>query len=155
MQRPREKLRKQENANIDYMMRIHRRIDQIVADPATADALKPWYMFMCKRPCFHNDYLPSFNLPNVHLVDTKGQGITQISTKGPVFDGKEYPFDLLVYATGFEVQQTGIYNDIVGAGGVNLQDKYAQGIRTLLVFIRQVFRTCSSWADIKPPSSST
>ncbi|MEC8350078.1 MAG: NAD(P)/FAD-dependent oxidoreductase [Pseudomonadota bacterium] len=129
---PEEKLRKQENANIDYMMRIHRRIDQIVADPATADALKPWYMFMCKRPCFHNDYLPSFNLPNVHLVDTKGQGITQISTKGPVFDGKEYPLDLLVYATGFEVQQTGIYNDIVGEGGVNLQDKYAHGIRTLL-----------------------
>ena len=94
---PEEKLRKQENANIDYMMRIHRRIDQIVADPATADALKPWYMFMCKRPCFHNDYLPSFNLLNVHLVDTKGQGITQISTKGPVFDGKEYPLDLLVY----------------------------------------------------------
>ena len=129
---PEEKLRKQENANIDYMMRIHRRIDEIVQDPATADALKPWYMFMCKRPCFHNEYLPSFNLPNVHLVDTQGQGITQISPQGPVFDGKEYGLDLLIYATGFEVQQTGIYNDIVGAGGVNLQDKYAQGIRTLL-----------------------
>ena len=129
---PEEKLRKQENANIDYMMRIHRRIDEIVNDPATADALKPWYMFMCKRPCFHNEYLPSFNLPNVHLVDTQGQGITQISPQGPVFDGKEYGLDLLIYATGFEVQQTGIYNDIVGAGGVNLQDKYAQGIRTLL-----------------------
>ena len=129
---PEEKLRKQENANIDYMMRIHRRIDEIVDDPATAHALKPWYMFMCKRPCFHNEYLPSFNLPNVHLVDTQGQGITQISPLGPVFDGKEYGLDLLIYATGFEVQQTGIYNDIVGAGGVNLQDKYAQGIRTLL-----------------------
>jgi len=129
---PEEKLRKQENANIDYMMRIHRRIDEIVDDPATADALKPWYMFMCKRPCFHNEYLPSFNLPNVHLVDTQGQGITQISPQGPVFDGKEYGLDLLIYATGFEVQQTGIYNDIVGAGGVNLQDKYVQGIRTLL-----------------------
>jgi cation diffusion facilitator CzcD-associated flavoprotein CzcO len=114
------------------MMRIHKRIDEIVNDPVTADALKPWYMFMCKRPCFHNDYLPSFNLPNVHLIDTKGQGITEISPKGPVFDGKEYDLDLLIYATGFEVQQTGIYNDIVGAGGVNLQDKYAQGIRTLL-----------------------
>jgi cation diffusion facilitator CzcD-associated flavoprotein CzcO len=129
---PEEKLKKQENANIDYMMRIHKRIDEIVDDPATADALKPWYMFMCKRPCFHNEYLPSFNSPNVHLVDTKGQGITQISPKGPVFEGKEYELDLLVYATGFEVQQTGIYNDIVGVDGVNLQHKYAQGIRTLL-----------------------
>ena len=129
---PEEKLKKQENANIDYMMRIHKRIDEIVDDPATADALKPWYMFMCKRPCFHNEYLPSFNSPNVYLVDTQGQGITQISPKGPVFEDKEYELDLLVYATGFEVQQTGIYNDIVGVDGVNLQDKYAQGIRTLL-----------------------
>ena len=129
---PEEKLKKQENANIDYMMRIHKRIDEIVDDPATADALKPWYMFMCKRPCFHNEYLPSFNLPNVHLVDTHGQGITKINPKGPVFEGKEYGLDLLIYATGFEVQQTGIYNDIVGVDAVNLQDKYADGIRTLL-----------------------
>jgi cation diffusion facilitator CzcD-associated flavoprotein CzcO len=129
---PEDKLKKQENANIDYMMRIHRRIDEIVDDQATADALKPWYMFMCKRPCFHNEYLPSFNLPNVHLVDTEGKGITEISPKGPVFEGHEYELDLLIYATGFEVQQTGIYNDIVGQGGVNLQDKYADGIRTLL-----------------------
>lgn len=129
---PEEKLKKQENANIDYMMRIHKRIDEIVDDPATADALKPWYMFMCKRPCFHNEYLPSFNLPNVHLVDTHGQGITKISPKGPVFEGKEYGLDLLIYATGFEVQQTGIYNDIAGVDAVNLQDKYADGIRTLL-----------------------
>jgi cation diffusion facilitator CzcD-associated flavoprotein CzcO len=129
---PEDKLKKQENANIDYMMRIHRRIDEIVDDTKTADALKPWYMFMCKRPCFHNEYLPAFNLPNVHLVDTQGKGITQITPKGPEFEGKEYELDLLIYATGFEVQQTGIYNDIVGAGGVNLQDKYSQGIRTLL-----------------------
>jgi len=129
---PEDKLKKQENANIDYMMRIHRRIDEIVDDQATADALKPWYMFMCKRPCFHNEYLSSFNLPNVHLVDTEGKGITEISPKGPVFEGHEYELDLLIYATGFEVQQTGIYNDIVGQGGVNLQDKYADGIRTLL-----------------------
>ncbi len=59
------------------MMRIHERIDETVDDKATADALKPWYMFMCKRPCFHNDYLPTFNLPTVHLVDTHGKGITR------------------------------------------------------------------------------
>lgn len=129
---PEEKLRKQENANIDYMMRIHRRIDKIVDDQETADALKPWYMFMCKRPCFHNDYLPAFNRPNVQLVDTKGEGITEIGPKGPVFNGKEYDVDVLIYATGFEVQQTGIYNTIVGEASVNLQDKYADGIRTLL-----------------------
>ena len=88
-------------------------------DPETAEALKPWYMFMCKRPCFHNEYLPSFNLPNVHLVDTHGEGITEISEQGPVFHGKEtYELDLLIYATGFEVQKTGIYNQIVGKDGL-------------------------------------
>lgn len=127
-----EKIRRQENANIDYMMRIHKRIEEIVKDKATAEALKPWYMFMCKRPCFDNDYLPTFNRPNVHLIDTHGKGVTEITENGPVFDGKEYKVDLLIYATGFEVQKTGIYNRIVGQGGRDLNDKYAEGIRTLV-----------------------
>ena len=127
-----EKIKRQENANIDYMMRIHTRIDKIVKDKATADALKPWYMFMCKRPCFHNDYLPTYNRPNVHLVDTHGKGITAITEQGPVFEDTQYELDLLIYATGFEVQKTGIYNQIKGERGLDLNDKYADGIRTLL-----------------------
>ena len=79
-----EKIRRQENANIDQMMRIHRRIEEVVADKATAESLKPWYMFMCKRPCFDDEYLPAFNRPNVHLVDTHGKGITEIRPDGPV-----------------------------------------------------------------------
>ncbi len=127
-----EKIRRQENANIDYMMRIHKRIDDTVKDPGTADSLKPWYMFMCKRPCFHNEYLPSFNQPNVTLIDTQGKGITEIGEKGPMFEGDEYELDVLIYATGFEVQKTGIYNEILGKDGVNLDEKYEDGIRTLL-----------------------
>ncbi len=127
-----EKLRRQEQANIRQMMRIHRSIEEIVKDPATAEALKPWYMMGCKRPCFDNDYLPAFNLPNVHLVDTRGEGIAEIAEAGPVFAGKTYELDLLIYATGFEVQKTGIYNRIVGASGLDLNDKYKTGIRTVL-----------------------
>jgi cation diffusion facilitator CzcD-associated flavoprotein CzcO len=127
-----EKIRRQENANIEAMMRIHRRIEETVEDPETAEALKPWYMIMCKRPCFHNDYLPTFNRPNVHLVDTRGEGITEIGPRGPIFHGRTYEVDVLIYATGFEVQQTGIYNRILGEHGLDLQDKYADGIRTLL-----------------------
>ncbi len=127
-----EKIRRQENANIEYMMKIHRRIEEIVKDKATAESLKPWYMFMCKRPCFDNDYLPTFNRPNVHLVDTHGKGITEINEKGPVFEGKQYEVDLLIYATGFEVQKTGIYNEIRGKGGLELNDKYRDGMRTLV-----------------------
>jgi cyclohexanone monooxygenase len=127
-----EKIRRQENANIEYMMRIHKRIEEIVKDKATAESLKPWYMFMCKRPCFDNDYLPTYNRPNVHLIDTHGQGINEINEDGPVFEGKTYKLDLLIYATGFEVQKTGIYNKIVGENGLDLNDKYANGVRTLL-----------------------
>jgi cation diffusion facilitator CzcD-associated flavoprotein CzcO len=126
-----ERVRAQENANIDYMMGIHERIESTVNDKLTAEALKPWYMFMCKRPCFSDDYLPAFNRPNVHLVDTQGEGITRISPEGPLFRGASYPVDLLIYATGFEVQKTGIYNRIVGRNGQDINQKYSTGIRTL------------------------
>jgi cation diffusion facilitator CzcD-associated flavoprotein CzcO len=126
-----EKIRRQENANIDHMMRIHRRVAEVVENKETAEALKPWYMFMCKRPCFDDEYLPAFNRPNVHLVDTKGKGIAEIAGQGPLFDGKTYPLDLLIYATGFEVQKTGIYNEIRGRDGREINEVYKDGIRTL------------------------
>src|SRR5258708_2760753 len=109
-----DRIQAQQNANIEKMMSIHRRIDEVVKDPETAASLKPWYMWMCKRPCFSDEYLDTFNQPNVHLVDTHGKGVTEISPRGPVFEGREYPLDLLIYATGFEVQKTGIYNQIIG-----------------------------------------
>jgi cation diffusion facilitator CzcD-associated flavoprotein CzcO len=126
-----EKIRRQENANIDHMMRIHKRIEEIVEDKATAEALKPWYMFMCKRPCFDDEYLPAYNRPSVHLVDTRGEGITEIAPEGVVFEDKTYPVDLLIYATGFEVQKTGIYNQIVGKKGEEINETYKDGLRTL------------------------
>ncbi len=126
-----DKIRRQENGNIDYMMRIHKRIEEIVEDKATAEALKPWYMFMCKRPCFDDEYLPAYNRPNVHLVDTQGKGITEINEKGVVFEGVTYPVDVLIYATGFEVQKTGIYNQIRGKTGKEINETYADGLRTL------------------------
>ncbi len=129
---PREvKIQRQENQNIEHQMRIHARVDAVVKDKATAEALKPWYMHRCKRPCYDDEYLPAFNLPNVHLVDTHGKGVTEINARGVVFEGREYPVDVLIYATGFEVQVTGIYNDIRGENGLELNDKYADGMRTV------------------------
>jgi cation diffusion facilitator CzcD-associated flavoprotein CzcO len=126
-----EKIRRQENQNIEHMMRIHQRVEEIVQDKATAEALKPWYMHRCKRPCYDDEYLPAFNLPNVHLVDTNGKGITEVSERGVVFEGHTYPVDVLIYATGFEVQVTGIYNEIRGENGLELNEKYAEGMRTV------------------------
>ena len=83
-------------------------------------------------PLYADGFLPVFNQPNVTLVDTRGQGIDRVSEKGVVFDGQEYELDILIMATGFEVQQTGIWNSIRGVGNLDLQDKYSTGIRTLL-----------------------
>ena len=83
-------------------MEEHRhRVEEIVEDPATAEALKPWYRYACRRPCFHDEYLAAFNRPNVHHVACP-TGIDRISERGPVVDGVEYPVDCIVYATGFE-----------------------------------------------------
>ena len=154
---PEEKIRRQEKANIDYMMRIHRRIDEIVEDQATADALKPWYMFMCKRPCFHNEYLPDVQPARTCTWSTRtARASPRSAPKGPVFDGSEYALDLLIYATGFEVQKTGTYNRIVGEDGRRPAGQVrATASARCSASTRTASRTCSSWAATRRRSTST
>jgi cation diffusion facilitator CzcD-associated flavoprotein CzcO len=123
-----------ELADFDKMEQIRARVDALVNDPATAEELKPYYRQFCKRPCFHNEYLPTFNRENVTLVDTKGKGVECITEKGVVVDGKEYELDCLIYASGFEVgtsyTQRGGY-EIYGQDGMSLTDRWSNGVRTL------------------------
>jgi cation diffusion facilitator CzcD-associated flavoprotein CzcO len=123
-----------EQADFEIMQSLRDRIDTIVEDPATAAALKPWYGKHCKRLCFHDEYFQSFNLPNVHLVDTNGLGVREVTAAGPVVDGEQYEVDLLVYASGFEVT-TGLVSrlgfDPVGVGGVKLSERWEDGAHTL------------------------
>ncbi len=119
----------------DYrkMNQVRNRVDEIVKDPATAEKLKPWYRQFCKRPCFHDEYLPTFNRPNVTLVDTDGKGVQQLTENGVVVDGTEYKLDCLVFATGFEVGTTYTRRagyDIIGRNGVSLSEKWGEGLRT-------------------------
>ena len=100
---PEEMMNRVELADFQKMNQIRARVDELVEDDSTAEALKPYYRQFCKRPCFHDDYLPSFNQDNVTLVDTKGEGVERITEKGVVVDGVEYELDCIVYATGFEV----------------------------------------------------
>ncbi|MGY4289919.1 cation diffusion facilitator CzcD-associated flavoprotein CzcO [Bradyrhizobium sp. LM2.7] len=67
-----EALKVIEQADYRKMEEIRARVDAIVKDETTASALKPWYKAFCKRPCFHDEYLDTFNRANVHLVDTQG-----------------------------------------------------------------------------------
>ena len=115
------------------MEQIRARVDAIVQDPATAAALKPYYPYGCKRPTFHDEFLPTFNRPNVHLVDTAPTGVAQINERGVVHNGQEYPLDVLIYATGFQWMATSTFNMIVGRNGQTLTQKWqTEGTRTFL-----------------------
>ena len=115
------------------MEQIRARVDAIVEDPKTAAALKPYYPYGCKRPTFHDEYLPTFNLPHVHLVDTAPIGVTEINERGVVHDGVEYPLDVLIYATGFQWMATSTFNMIVGRNGRALSEKWqTEGTKTFL-----------------------
>jgi cation diffusion facilitator CzcD-associated flavoprotein CzcO len=118
----------------EKMVEIRARVDAIVRDPATAAALKPWYRQLCKRPCFHDEYLDAFNRPNVHLVDTDGRGVERIDATGVWVGGEHVALDCIVYASGFEVgtdfaRRSGF--DPVGRGGVRLSERWADGMVSL------------------------
>jgi cyclohexanone monooxygenase len=128
-----EMINKQLETNFRIMEQIRARVDAIVEDPRTAEALKPYYPYGCKRPTFHDEYLPTFNLPHVTLVDTAPLGVTRINERGVVHDGREYPLDVLIYATGFQWMATSTFNMIRGRGGRTLNEKWQEeGTRTFL-----------------------
>jgi cation diffusion facilitator CzcD-associated flavoprotein CzcO len=118
----------------EKMAEIRARIDEVVADPATAEALKPWYRQLCKRPCFHDEYLDTYNRPNVHLVDTDGRGVERIDETGVWVAGEHHELDCLVFASGFEVgtefaRRSGF--ETTGRDGRTLTQHWADGMRTL------------------------
>jgi cyclohexanone monooxygenase len=132
-------------ADFKKMEQIRARVDAVVADKATAEALKPWYNQFCKRPCFHDEYLDAFNSPNVTLVDTGGRGVEAITTNAVVVDGREYEVDCLIYATGFEVgtaytRRAGY--EVYGRNGVSLTENWANGVSTFHGYLSRGFPNC-------------
>ena len=131
---PAEIAEKMELADFQKMEQIRNRAEELVNDPATAESLKPYYRQFCKRPCFNDEYLPAFNRPNVHLIDTEGRGIDEITESGIVANGEQFGLDCIIFATGFEVgtdytRRSGY--DLIGRNGISLKDKWSQGISTL------------------------
>jgi cation diffusion facilitator CzcD-associated flavoprotein CzcO len=130
--------------SIDFgIMEEHRsRVDEIVKDPSKAAILKPYYRYLCKRPCFHDEYLHAYNSPNVDLIDCPS-GFDRVTEKGPVVNGKQYEVDCLIYATGFEPELTPLPrklgHEVVGLGGLTFADKWAQGASTLFGMMTRGF----------------
>ena len=123
-----------ETADHEKMSEIRARVDAIVADQATAERLKAWYRQLCKRPCFHDEFLSAFNLPSVHLIDTDGNGVERITPGGVVVAGVEYPVDCIIYASGFEVGTEPIRRfgfNLTGRDGTRLSDYWSGGMRSM------------------------
>ncbi len=142
---PRERAALTELADFEKMEQVRARAAAIVKDPATAEALKPYYRQFCKRPTFDDKYLDTYNRPNVTLVDTNGKGVDYVTETGVVVDGKEYEVDCVIFATGFEVgsnytQRSGY--DIIGRDGVRLGGKWANGLSTFHGFYTHGFPNC-------------
>jgi len=122
-----------EDSDFEKMEEIRQRAEHIVENKETAESLKAWYRQLCKRPCFHDQYLQAFNEPGTYLVDTDGKGVEKITENGIVVAGKEYPLDCVIYASGFEVgteykRRAGY--DMVGRDGIKLSDYWAGGMKT-------------------------
>ena len=131
---PEEMAQLRQQADYDKMEAMRNRIAGIVKDPETAEALKPYFNWMCKRPLFVDGYFETYNRPNVTLIDTKGRGLDRITETGMVFEGREYEVDCIIYASGFEVatppDRTAGF-DMHGVGGVSLSDYWADGRKSL------------------------
>lgn len=133
--------------DIPRQERIRNRVEQIVHHQDTAQSLKAWYASWCKRPCFHDEYLQTFNEAHVRLVDTDGRGISRLTDRGPVVattneegkqeEGEEYGLDLLVFSTGFAVipgdtpaSRGGLR--VTGRDGIDMDTSWTeQGVGTL------------------------
>ncbi|HZC16724.1 MAG TPA: NAD(P)/FAD-dependent oxidoreductase [Caulobacteraceae bacterium] len=142
---PEDIAREMELADFRKMNQIRGRVEDLVEDEATAEALKPWYRQFCKRPTFNDDYLPAFNRPNVTLVDTGGRGVDRVTETGLVVDGVEYAVDCIIFATGFEVgtsytRRAGF--EIHGRDGRTLSDHWGGGLKTLHGFMSHGFPNC-------------
>jgi cation diffusion facilitator CzcD-associated flavoprotein CzcO len=155
-------------ADFEKMEQVRARTDEIVKDKETADSLKPWYNQLCKRPCFHDEYLQAFNNPNTHMVDTKGEirrnsrssnvvtdltagmGIERITEKGIVANGKEFELDCIIYATGFELATDFSHRsnmEIYGRDGKTITETWKNGARTLHGWTTRGFPNCF-WISI-------
>ncbi len=123
-----------EDSDDEKMCEIRARVDAIVKDKETAEKLKPWYRQLCKRPCFHDEYLQTYNRPNVHLVDTDGKGVERIDATGVWANGVHYALDCLIFASGFEfgtdfTRRAGF--ETKGRSGRTLSEYWKEGMQSL------------------------
>lgn len=133
---PEKFMERREVMDYQVMERMRRRVESIVKDPETAEALKPYYRFLCKRPLSNDDYYDTFNRPNVKLIDVSAtKGVECMTEKGFIAHGEEYEIDCMIFASGFEVtsdlNRRWGFETFEGRNGLSIYDHWADGYKTL------------------------
>jgi len=130
-----------EAANAEFSAYIADRIRKRVKNPQTAETLIPRdHGFGVQRVPLETNYLEAYNRDNVHLVDIGKTPIERITEQGIRTTARDYEFDIIVYATGFDAI-TGAYDqmDITGIGGAKLFDKWKDAPSTFLGMLTNGF----------------
>ena len=123
-----------EKANAEFSEYIADRIRRRVKDPAVAEKLIPRdHGFGVQRVPMETRYLEAYNRDNVHLVDISETPIVEVTETGLSTTERDYEFEIIVYATGFDAI-TGAFDriDIQGVGGARLRDRWSNGPSTFL-----------------------
>jgi cation diffusion facilitator CzcD-associated flavoprotein CzcO len=146
-----------EKANAEFSEYIAQRIRRRVKDPKVAEKLIPRdHGFGVQRVPLETHYFEAYNRPNVHLVDISETPIVGVTETGLRTTERDYDFDIIVYATGFDAI-TGAFDriDIQGVGGEKLADKWRTTISTFLGMMIHGFPNMLMPAGPQSGSAST
>jgi cation diffusion facilitator CzcD-associated flavoprotein CzcO len=120
--------------NAEWCDFIAAKVQSIVKDPVTADRLIPKdHSFGEKRPPFIAGYYETYNRPNVSLVSLRETPIVRITETGIETEDGEQPFDVIIWATGFDFGTGALSRmGIVGQDGLALTEHWEDGPVTFL-----------------------
>lgn len=123
-----------ERANSIVADFVANKIREQVVDPETAEKLIPRdHPFGTKRPCVDTGYYATYNRPNVSLIDIRATPLETFTPKGIATTQKEYEFDSVVLATGFDAMTGAVDRiDITGKDGLTMKQAWSNGPRTYL-----------------------
>ena len=118
-----------EEANDTLAEFVRGKIRSVIEDSEVADILTPTEFPICtKRACLDTNYYQTFNKPNVDIVDIKANPITSITATGIATREREFAFDAIVFATGFDAMTGALLAvDIRASNGQSLKEKWTHG----------------------------
>ena len=112
---------------------VKSKIKEIVKDPNVAELLSPEDAIGCKRLCADTNYFETYNRENVELIDLNSNPINSITENGILTKNKEFKFDTIIFATGFDAMTGALQAiDITGKNGKKLKQVWKDGPKSFL-----------------------